>query len=166
MGGGKVIEGRRTADADGAVVVFLIGMRINRLRSVRSWLPVFVAMPRMVRELYADPESGLLAARLVMSGPREFGVVQYWRSTEHLFDYAVAPGRQHRPAWAAFNRRVRKSRGSVGIWHETYRVPAGGYESIYADMPEYGLAAAHGAVPVAARGEGARQRMAAADSSG
>ena len=50
-----IITGRQTATVDDDVVVFLIGMRINRLRRVRSWLPAFRAMPRMLRELAEDP---------------------------------------------------------------------------------------------------------------
>ena len=54
-----VVKGRQTASLDDEVVVFLIGMRINRLRSPRSWLPAFRAMPRMLAELSRDPELGL-----------------------------------------------------------------------------------------------------------
>ncbi len=36
----------------------------------------------------------------------------------------------------------------MGIWHETYVVPEGSYESIYGDMPPYGLGKAHGVVPL------------------
>ena len=57
-----VVKGRQTASLDDEVVVFLIGMRINRLRSLRSWLPAFRAMPRMLAELNRDPELGLLGA--------------------------------------------------------------------------------------------------------
>lgn len=49
----------RAAFPEGTVV-FLIGMRINSLWRVRAWLPVFIAMPRMLRELYRQPEPGLL----------------------------------------------------------------------------------------------------------
>jgi hypothetical protein len=45
------------------------------------------------------------------------------------------------PAWAAFNRAVGNN-GSVGVWHETYEVAPGHYESIYVNMPRWGLAAA------------------------
>ena len=47
----RVIDKRVTAEIEGDFVVFLIGMRINKLWKVRTWLPVFVAMPRMLREL-------------------------------------------------------------------------------------------------------------------
>ncbi|MFG3253473.1 monooxygenase family protein [Streptomyces sp. NPDC048172] len=111
------------------------------------------------RELRAGPAAGLLGARFALGGPRDFAVVQHWRSTEELFAYASAPGREHRPVWAAFNRQVRKSRGSVGIWHETYRVPSDGFECVYVDMPPYGLAAAYGTAPVATRGNSAPERL-------
>ncbi len=37
---------------------------------------------------------------------------------------------------------MRKNRGDVGIWHETYLVPAGQYEAVYSGMPLFGLAKA------------------------
>lgn len=156
---GDVTPRRRTADAEGEVVVFLIGMRINRFRAVRGWLPALRAMPRMLRELKGDPSSGLLSYRYVSSGPRDFAVVQYWSSTRQLLEYASAADREHRPAWAEFNRHARNGRGAVGIWHETYAVPAGGYENVYVDMPEYGLGAAHGTAPVTTRGNRAATRL-------
>ncbi|WP_431980750.1 DUF4188 domain-containing protein [Streptomyces qinglanensis] len=160
----RVQQGRRTTGTDGGVTVFLIGMRINRFRALRRWLPVLTVMPRMLRELRADPAAGLLASRIVTSGPREYAVIQYWESTEKLLAYAADTGRTHRPAWAAFNRRARDGRGAVGIWHETYAVPAGAHESVYVDMPPYGLAAAHGSAPVGRQRDRAAQRLSAASS--
>lgn len=158
--GAKPIPGRQTAAAEGDVVVFHIGMRINHYRALRSWWPVFLAMPRMLRELSKDKAGGLLGYRLLSGGPRIFYVVQYWESKEKLLAYASDQDRLHRPAWAAFNRYARAGKGHVGIWHETYAVPAGSYESIYADMPAFGLAAATGVIPVAQRGERAAERLA------
>ncbi|MFI9048331.1 DUF4188 domain-containing protein [Streptomyces sp. NPDC053427] len=160
MGIAPISGERVTAAAEGDVVVFLIGMRINRWRAVRHWLPALAAMPRMLKELSRDGDSGLLGMRRLGGGPRAHGVVQYWESREKLLAYASDQGGQHRPAWAAFNRRVRSSKGGVGIWHETYIVPAGSYESIYVDMPPAGLDAAWGAEPVGRRGERAAQRLA------
>ncbi len=51
-------------------------------------------------------------------------------------------------------------RGHVGLWHEAYVVPQGNYESIYADMPAFGLAAAHGQIPLERRGRRAKDRFA------
>ncbi|MFD7669046.1 DUF4188 domain-containing protein [Streptomyces sp. NPDC059788] len=150
--GNEVVPGRMRADADGEVVVFLIGMRINRLRAVGSWLPTLLAMPPMLKELATDPESGLLGYRALGGGPRLFGVVQYWESREKLYAYASNPDKKHRPAWTAFNRRARDGKGSVGIWHETYVVPAGAYDTLYNSMPPTGLGAAHGVVALGRRG--------------
>jgi len=134
----SIFRGRHAAMIEGDFVVFLIGMRINKLWKVRRWWPVFRAMPKMIRELSRDPESGLLGVTtgLLGGGP---AVVQYWRSFEDLERFARDPGAPHLPAWRAFNQQVRKS-GDVGIWHETYRVHAGESEAIYANMPRIGLA--------------------------
>ena len=55
------------AQTDGDVVVFLIGMRINRWRAVRQGWPVFTAMPKMLREQAADKNSGMLGYRLLFA---------------------------------------------------------------------------------------------------
>ncbi|MEV5976886.1 DUF4188 domain-containing protein [Streptomyces sp. NPDC052114] len=158
----KPIEGRMTADAQGGVVVFHIGMRINNFRAVRSWWPVFLAMPRMLKELSRDRGSGMLGYRLLLSGARVMYVVQYWESQEKLLAYAAAPDKEHRPAWAAFNRRIREGRGKVGFWHETFVVPAGAHEAVYVNMPAFGLGAATGVIPVGRRGDRAADRLKAA----
>ncbi|MEV7817197.1 DUF4188 domain-containing protein [Streptomyces flaveolus] len=159
---GRAMVSRTTADAKGEVVVLLIGMRVNRFRAVRLWLPVMLAMLRMLRELEKDPGRGLLAKVLLTASPRTYYVVQYWESKEKLYAYATAPDAFHHKAWAAINRKERSGRlrGQVGIWHETYVVPEGSYEAIYGDMPAFGLAAAHGQVPLAARGRYAKDRFA------
>ncbi|CAL9412506.1 hypothetical protein SUDANB70_01698 [Streptomyces sp. enrichment culture] len=56
--------------------------------------------------------------------------------------------------------RAGKVRGLVGLWHETYVVPEGSYESVCADMPAFGRAAAHGQVPLERRGRRAKDRFA------
>jgi hypothetical protein len=138
-------------------VIFLIGMRINRFWKVHKWLPVFCAMPRMLRELAGRPDSGLLGFRFHNGLPNHLGV-KYWRSFEHLERYARDPAGGHLPAWAAFNRSVGSS-GDVGVWHETYRVKAGQYEAIYHNMPAYGLGAASRLVPAASQYATAASRL-------
>ncbi|MFJ9418379.1 DUF4188 domain-containing protein [Streptomyces sp. NPDC101227] len=155
---GKPVQGRMTADGDGEVVVFLVGMRVNSWWAVRSWLPVLLAMPRMIKEQARDRTRGMLGYR-VLPGLRNFTVLQYWESKEKLLAYAGDQDGEHRPAWAAYNRRAWAGRGGVGIWHETYVVPAGSYESVYVGMPPYGLGAARGVVPVGRRGERAAERL-------
>jgi len=118
------------------VVVFMIGMRVNRWWKVRQWLRTALAMPRMLRELGEHPELGLLG------GQSWFGrttiLVSYWKSVDHLFAYAKMRNADHLPAWRAFNKHI-GTNGDVGIWHETYIVQPGAYESIYVNMPEFGL---------------------------
>jgi hypothetical protein len=152
----RIIPERMTAVLEGDFVVFLIGMRINRPWKVHQWLPVFLAMPRMLKELQSQPDSGFL-------GHHQFGLtlVQYWRSFEQLEAYARRSDQLHWPAWAAFNRKIGASRGDVGIWHETYRIHAGDYESIYSGMPPIGLGRAGQLVPAMGKREAARGRLAA-----
>ncbi|MFW5418046.1 DUF4188 domain-containing protein [Nocardiopsis sp. CNT-189] len=142
---------------EGELVVFLIGMTINRPWRPDLWLPVFTAMPGMLRELSADPESGLLGYRLTLEGLNPT-VIQYWRSKEELYAYAADRSARHRPAWAEFNRRAAEAPGAVGIWHETYLVDRA--ESVYVGTPEMGLARATERIPVPRGRNRARERMA------
>ncbi len=151
-----VIKDRMCAEVDGEAVVFLIGMRFNKPWKIHKWLPVFFAMPKMLRELEQKPELGLLGRHLWFG--RTTIILQYWRSVEDLNAYAKSRDSAHLPAWAAFNRAVGKS-GDVGVWHETYRIRAGDYETVYANMPLFGLAKATKAVPASGKRESAAGRM-------
>ncbi|SDR99919.1 DUF4188 domain-containing protein [Microlunatus soli] len=134
----RIRPGRLTHDHHGELVVFLIGVHVNKWWRPDRWLPVLIQMPLMLRELTDDPDSGLLGYRLVPD-PRGPWYVQYWNSLDKLYGYADDPSARHRPAWQRFNRLVR-SGGAVGAWHETYRVHSA--ESIYVDAPLQGLARA------------------------
>lgn len=150
----KVIPERMTAEIEGDFVVFLIGMRINKIWKIHKWLPLFLAMPRMLKELQADPNSGFLGH--VAGLPV---IVQYWRSFEALEAYARTQDKEHWPAWVNFNQQVGNSRGDVGIWHETYKVRSGEYETIYSGMPAFGLGAAGKLFPVSSRNDSAHDRL-------
>ncbi len=152
----RVTPERMTAHIEGDFVVFLIGMRINKLWKITQWAPAIMAMPAMIKELEAaPPETGFLGH----NGVSLSGIVQYWRSFDHLEAYARARDQRHWPAWVEFNRRMKNSRGDVGIWHETYRVRAGEYETVYSGMPLYGLAKAGSRALVTSVSESARARM-------
>jgi hypothetical protein len=134
-----ILDRRVTAEIDGDFVVFLIGMRINKIWLPHRWLPVVMAMPRMLKELEAAPvETGCLG----VTSLGMLSLVQYWRSFDHLEAYARARDKTHWPAWVDFNRRFKSARGDVGIWHETYLVRAGAFETVYSGMPLMGLAKA------------------------
>ena len=149
--------GRWTAQVDEPMVVFLIGMRVNKLRKMRQWWWVMQAMPRMMRRLQTVPELGLLHAESFIRG-RTSLMVQYWRSFEHLERFAREADQPHLEPWRRFNRQIRAS-GDVGIWHETYQVMPGGVEAIYGNMPLFGLAAATASVPVGRVGQTAGRRL-------
>jgi hypothetical protein len=155
----KTFAQKMMAEIDGDFVVFLIGMRINKPWKLHKWLPVFLAMPRMLKELEAKPDAGLLGYEQYLGV-----IVQYWRSFDHLERYARGKDGQHWPAWVAFNKNVGYASGDVGIWHETYKVSAGQYESVYGGMPRIGLAKAGRHVQVSAARDSARGRMQTVDS--
>lgn len=153
------IENRRvSAEIDGDFVVFLIGMRVNRPWKPHRWLPVFFAMPRMLAELKRHPEMGLLHVEQRIANPFAPLIVQYWRSFEQLEAFARSKDATHFPAWVKFNKSVGSS-GDVGIWHETYLVRAGDYESVYNGMPLCGLAKAGRAVPASGGKQTAAMRL-------
>jgi hypothetical protein len=147
---------RMTAHIEGDFVLFLIGMRFNQPWKVHKWLPVVSSMGRMLRELQSKPELGLLHQDIWVS--RTIMQVQYWRSMDHLLDYAKNRDSQHLPAWRAFNKAINNN-GSVGIWHETYAVSEGSYENIYANMPPFGMGLAGTLEPVRGKHETAAGRL-------
>jgi len=150
--------GRFTADHKGPITVFLIGMRINRFWRIGKWLPVLRAMGPMLAELSANPDSGFLGHEFMLSGPRTVVVLQYWRSFAHLEAYATARDQRHWPAWAAFYRKSNKGE-AVGIFHETYCIEPGGYETVYGNMPLFGLGKVAGITPAPGARNKARIRM-------
>lgn len=145
---------RMTAKLDGEFVIFLIGMRINAPLKVHKWLPVATAMPKMIKELQAQPDLGFMHAEMWFA--RTTIMVQYWRSLDQLLAYAKNRQATHLPAWHAFNKAVGTD-GTVGIWHETYIAGPGCYENIYVNMPPFGLG---GIAPLSAASGG---KQAAAD---
>lgn len=136
------------------VVVFIIGLRVNRFRSFRKWWPTFKAMPSMLKELYNHRNLGFLSHEMTI-GWRSVTLIQYWRSTEELINYAH--GELHLEAWTEFNRKARASE-VVGIFHETYEVS--NYETIYVNLPTRGLGKALGDTDIAHARESAKKRLA------
>jgi hypothetical protein len=147
---------RMTARMDSEFCVFLIGMRINRPLKIHKWFPVLRAMPRMLRELESNKELGYLGGHFWLG--RTIISLQYWRSVAHLMDYATNKNRQHLPAWTAFTRSAGNS-GDVGIWHETYVITPGSSETIYHNMPPFGLGRVGNLVPATGHFQHAKERF-------
>ncbi|RCW40731.1 uncharacterized protein DUF4188 [Halopolyspora algeriensis] len=153
----RVFRGRYTAELDEqGAVVFLIGMRFNHWWRADKWWRVVTAMPRMLRHLESR-DAGLLGWKMWFG--RTILLVQYWRSLDELHTFATDSSAPHAAAWRDFNRRIGGD-GTVGIWHETYRIGPGSAESVYDNMPAFGLAAATRHVPVGRGRETAKARLA------
>jgi hypothetical protein len=140
----KPLQGRYSATIEGDFVVFLIGTRPDPRHPIRWWRDVAGrrGMSHMLKYLSQHPEKGLLGY--------EFGyrvIVQYWRSYEHLEAFARDEADPHLRAMRNYWRRVGQDARS-GIWHETYLVRAGEYESIYGNMPPIGLGKAGTLAPL------------------
>ena len=155
-----IIEKRVCAEIEGPFVLFMIGARLNRPWKLNVVLPFLATMPRMLKELAAEPALGLLHVRQHF-GPTGAFLIQYWRSMDQLMTYARRRESQHLPAWRRFNQLV-GTNGDVGIWHETYLVQPGQYESVYNNMPPYGLGAAGTLVDAVGARQTAHARMRAA----
>ena len=154
--GKEIYTGRYTTENTKDVVVFIIGMRVNKRHAIHKWLPVFSAMPGMIKELYTNQEElGFLSMESYF-GLRTTTMIQYWRSTEDLLGYAKS--KKHLTAWENFNKKV-KNNDAVGIYHETYQLSPGHYESIYANMPHYGLGKALKHIPIHTERNSARKRL-------
>ena len=153
----KVFPGRYTAEIDGPFIVFLIGMRINRVFALRKWLRTAMSMNKMLRALHKHPEKGFMGGQAILYW-RGIGFIQYWRSFEDLEHFARSPSEPHLDIWRHFNQRIGAD-GTVGIWHETYMVEPGKQEAVYGNMPIFGLAAAARHVPATGRRETARRRL-------
>ncbi|MGI8539069.1 MAG: DUF4188 domain-containing protein [Rubrobacteraceae bacterium] len=151
----EVMSGRFTARTDESFVVFVMGVRVNRVFAFRSWVGLMWSLRSMLRELRGRPETGFLGGHTHFCW-RGVTLFQYWNSYKELEKYSRNPDEGHMPGWQKFNRRVRKG-GAVGLWHEAYLVGPGCYEAVYADVPMSGLARATTCVP-AFGGEETRRR--------
>ena len=73
------INQRIAANIEGDFVVFLIGARINRWWKLNKFFAIGNAMSRMVEELKANPELGMLHGRLGTSvWQTKYGERQAW----------------------------------------------------------------------------------------
>ncbi len=136
VGSNRTRAERLTVQRDEGFVVFLIGARVNKWWMLPVLWGMGQAMSRMMRELGANPESGLLSYESYNG--RTTLMVQYWRSIEDLQKYAHDRQHHHMPAWKRWSQKWAHS-GAMGIWHETYVVQPGAYECLYQHMPPFGL---------------------------
>lgn len=113
-------------------VVFLIGARPHRnIDGFFKWMGD--AMETMIRELENDDTLGYIGAETFI-GTTGSMTVQWWKDVESLNAWASSNMRSHKGPWAKLARMGAKS-ADYGFWHETYKVNAGNYETIYVNCP-------------------------------
>lgn len=152
--------GNKPASQD--VVVFLIGTRYNHPYGLLAPNAEKVAnyFTQMVSDLEEHPdEFGFLGATTWMNtraaSKNEIMVVCYFRSVEGLHSFAHAD--YHLKGWNWWNKEFHKM-PHITIFHETYRVPAGNWESIYVNSKISGLQSTIFKVPEEGTGKEVYQR--------
>jgi hypothetical protein len=140
----QVFPGRYLSSSPDGTVVFLIGMRVNRMWKIHRWLPTFLAMVPMLIGLKKYDDRGLLAVHTWFG--RTTILLQYWRSMDELLAYSREVEAEHVPGWRAFNRRIGNT-GDVGVFHEAYVSHPDEMHVIYRNMPRFGMAKATEHVP-------------------
>jgi len=110
-----------------------------QIRSVRALLPAWRlarAIDRSAAEAIRSA-AGLLHSERFSLSWTHFGVWQYWQSFEELEAWSHRP--PHSEWWRQVLERMR-TRGDLGVYHETFLVPRDRLESIYLDCAPVGLA--------------------------
>ena len=81
---------RLAAEMDGEFVVYINGMRLNKLRALHKYIIAGRKLAAMFDRLEADPDSGFLGYEPAIRGLRSGAAIQYWRSLEDLRAFAQA----------------------------------------------------------------------------
>ena len=122
--------------------------------------PVVLGMNRIDSSPALIPSTiaSALALASARRGLRTLVFLQYWRSFDHLESYAQDRNQSHLPAWKEFYRKANRGE-AVGIFHETYCVDPGKFETVYGNMPAFGLGKVAGLAPAEGARNKARTRM-------
>jgi hypothetical protein len=141
-------EKRMVAKMDGGFVIYINGMRLNKLRAIHRWAIAGRKLANMFDRLEADPDSGFLGYQPAFMGLRTGAAIQYWRSLEDLKRFASDPNDLHVPAWKWYNEEV-DSGGGVGFWAELYVIGDDDYETFFRNMHHfYGLGKTADTIPM------------------
>ncbi|CAI5997414.1 unnamed protein product [Closterium sp. NIES-64] len=152
VNGIDIFQGRMAGKMDGDFCLFLIGARANNPFPLGpSFASVGEVFGQAVRELEQESEKfGYLGGDYYVGMDTTRGsqtlAVMYWRSYDHLVSYANDQNLVHGSAWKRMTRLLRDG-PDIGVWHESYAIKAGQYESIYVNCPAFGLGAAGKLVP-------------------
>ena len=113
------------------LIVIYLGMRVNSPRGLPTLMNF--APPKMKKALTPTPDGLLLHEIMTFSFfPPHAGFRQYWRDFDSLERWARSG--THKEWWQNFLA----DRKGTGFWHETY-ARGREIESVYIDMPGFGL---------------------------
>ena len=152
------IDTRMMADLEGEFLVFVIELQIHKLWRFRKWYPAVTAMTQMLNELMAKPEYGLLSFEYWFAFRRQL-FLTYWRSFEHMHDWALDKDATHIAGWKLLNQLIKDYPDIIGFWHESYVVQPYQYEAFYRNVPAVGLGRAGTLVPLKGRATTAAARL-------
>lgn len=141
---------RMMADLEGEFLVFVIELQVHKLLRFRKWYPVVKEMNQMLTELTAKPEYGLLSFEYWFAFRRQL-FLMYWRSYEHMHDWALNKNAAHIPGWKMLNKLMKEHPDIIGFWHESYVVQPYQYESFYHNVPTVGMGRAGKLLPLTGR---------------
>lgn len=142
---GTINQSRMIADIEDEFLVFVIELQVHKLWQVWRWYPTVRAMTNMLIELLEKKEYGLLNYEYRFSFRRQL-IIMYWRSYEHMHDWALSKDATHVEGWRMLNQLMQTHPNLLGFWHESYVVSQ--YESFYRNVPEVGLGRAGTLVPL------------------
>ncbi len=133
--------GNKPSNSD--LVVFHIGVRYNHPLGLfgKNGQVVADAFGNMIKELEAHAdEFGFLGASsyqsLAAASKNELLIVCYFRNVDGLHTFAHS--QYHMPTWQWWNKEYSKM-PHIAIFHETYHVPAGNWESIHINSQISGI---------------------------
>lgn len=155
----NVIPGRHQADLHGEVILFPIGMKINRWWAVHKWGKPLINTIRLWRHVQTKHPSGYLSGYL-FAYSRGVGMMQYWQDFESLEAFAHDDSQPHLSSWRQLVAQTGRDQ-TFGYWHETYVIDSTNAETIYGSMSPFGLGAAVGHAPIDGTSQSARNRLGA-----
>lgn len=144
---GKLNTGRMMADLEDEFLFFIIELQVHKLWRFRKWYPAVQGMNRMLAELIAEKEYGLLSFEYYFAFRRQL-FIMYWRSYEHMHNWALNKDATHIAGWRMLNKLMKDYPDIIGFWHESYVVQPYQYESFYRNVPTVGLGRAGELLPV------------------
>lgn len=146
----KILPGRITAQMSMQIeepfIMLILGIRVNDFRLFWKWIPTALYSLPMLYTLIRHRAAGFLGGQATYFWPG-IGLIQYWRTFEDLERFARSKEHPHFGAWRWYNKAI-GTKGSVGLWHEVFLVKPLCHETVYENMPLFGMAAATKPIPV------------------